>query len=468
MKRIILLLCLILFSKAGFMFAGSFTVDTIFYNGDPNNYINFVVVGDGFTENEQDIFYNKATELINGIFQQDALANYKSYFNAFAIKVISEESGVSHPRTATTDPDCTNSSLPQQTKITYFGCTFDYYGIHRLLVTDSLVKVFTTVAAHIPQYDHVFLLSNTTEYGGSGTNNLATSSINSLAFEIVRHEMGHSFANLADEYWAGDSFAEELANMTKDNNSETNRWRKWIGTDGVGIYPFSENNTWFRPHQNCKMRSLGANYCDVCRQAIVKSIIDKRTTIVAAYPENSTVESTGEPIRFELTELLTPNPNTLDIVWKLNNGVIANAVGQTYCDLGPFAAGTHTIQASVTDTTDFLRLNETETRRVRTKAWAVNVTTDIKIVSNQESASFTVFPTTTDSRFTITIENDRRALLTAELFDLGGKLVKQLISKVESDGYYSDSFDISSVPSGIYILKMQSGLSSYSQKIIKK
>src|SRR5690625_2046501 len=90
------------------------------------------------------------------------------------------------------------------------------------------------------------------------------------ANQILIHELGHSFSGLADEYWFAPTG--ERPNKTQDNNPQTNRWRNWIGTENVGIYPFDEDPSWYRPHQNCLMRSLGNSFCAVCTEATIERI----------------------------------------------------------------------------------------------------------------------------------------------------------------------------------------------------
>jgi hypothetical protein len=229
-----------------------FPVDTIMKNGSPDKYINFVVMGDGFTANEQDVFYSHASNLLNKLFEEEyPFCNYKNFFNTYAIRVVSNESGITHPKTAS---DC--SSMAAETKDTYLGCTFDKNGIHRLLSPVNNAKAFQVLATNMPQYSQAFILCNSTEYGGAG-GAFATSSLNSSAFEIIRHELAHSFADLGDEYWAGDGYAAERPNITKQNDPALVKWKNWIGVNNVGlgkigIYPFDETalaKTYYRPHQ---------------------------------------------------------------------------------------------------------------------------------------------------------------------------------------------------------------------------
>src|ERR1035437_1399306 len=215
MKKIITL-CFIFLIKLNSVNSQTFQVDTLQYKGDINKYINIVIMGDGYTSSQQNTFITDANNLSSYLLAQTPWVNYANYFNVFAIKVISSQSGAKHPNTSS---DCSSASplVPVSNPTTYFGCTFDSYGIHRLIVPQNTTNIVNVLAANFPNYDQVLIIANTPYYGGSG-GAYATSTVNSSSKEIAAHEIGHSFAHLADEYYAGDNFAAEKPNMTQETN----------------------------------------------------------------------------------------------------------------------------------------------------------------------------------------------------------------------------------------------------------
>ena len=92
-----------------------------------------------------------------------------------------------------------------------------------------------TLAKNFPNYDQVCILANTPYYGGSG-GSYATTTLNTASNEIYAHEIGHSFAALSDEYYAGDGYAGERVNMTKETNPLLVKWKNWMNINGIGIY----------------------------------------------------------------------------------------------------------------------------------------------------------------------------------------------------------------------------------------
>ncbi len=66
----------------------------------------------------------------------------------------------------------------------------------------------------------------------------AAASLNNESLEMMLHELGHTVADLADEYFAGASYAREYANMTAESDPEKVRWSRFIGKNGVGVYEY--------------------------------------------------------------------------------------------------------------------------------------------------------------------------------------------------------------------------------------
>lgn len=239
------------------LFAQRFPMETIRYNGSPDKVVNLVIMGDGYTAHQQAKFSNDVQQVIDGMFLQEPWKTYVNEINVYAIKVISNVSGA--------------ATRPSEPIDNYFGSSFNTSNIERLLYPFNISRVVGVLNTNTPFFDIGVIIVNDNRYGGSG-GTFATFSTHPDALEIMIHELGHSFSRLSDEYWAGDQFARETANMSQDGNPSTNRWRSFIGGGGVGIYTHVESPTWFRPHQNCKMRFLGRDFCAVCMSELKNDI----------------------------------------------------------------------------------------------------------------------------------------------------------------------------------------------------
>jgi hypothetical protein len=308
MKKIYLILLLL---SSFNLKAQIYDVDTLLYNGDINKLINIVILGDGYTVAQTSQFITNAQSMSNYLFSVEPFLQYKKYFNVFIIKVPSIQSGVSHPGTATDVPE---PAIPVVSVNNFYGSRFDVSNIHRLLVPSNYSNINSVVANNFPLYDQILILANSTEYGGSG-GTYATSSINTQANEIVVHELGHSFAGLADEYTIGGQG--ERPNRTTETNTNLVKWKSWLNINNIGIFSVGIDG-WQRPHQNCKMRALGLPFCSVCTEAIVEKIHSLTNPIQSFQPSNTTLITAGFISTTFSLNLIKPNPNTIGVTWKLN------------------------------------------------------------------------------------------------------------------------------------------------------
>ncbi len=336
--------------------AQPFAVDTMMYNGDPAKFINIVYLGDGFRDEELAAYLDNVYVLTDYLFSRSPFREYIAYFNVFAISVPSAESGTTHPGTAT---DVNEPVFPVAHVHTYFSSSFDRNSIHRLLVPQNFSAVNSVLINHFPQYDQRLMLVNSPHYGGSG-GALATTSLHNSAFAILVHEIGHSFAGLADEYFAGDSYASERPNMTRETDPASIKWKNWLGEPGIGVFQHccsGQSAQWYKPtHNSCIMQSLNHSFCVVCSETIVKKIHQNfRSPILDSYPEGGSMLTwCGERLDFQVS-LVAPEPNTLEIRWLLGSEEIAVHQDTLAIVAGLLEPGINHLQMQVVDNTPMIR-----------------------------------------------------------------------------------------------------------------
>jgi hypothetical protein len=132
-----------------FVFSQVFPVNLHVDNGDRDQMINIVFLSEGYKQNEMDKFRLDVEKTSIDFFNWSPFLEYYSHFNIYSIEVPSNESGTDHPRTAV---DCPLDS-PIFFSDTYFNSTFDYTGIHRLLVIQNLSKVYSVLQDNVPDWD---------------------------------------------------------------------------------------------------------------------------------------------------------------------------------------------------------------------------------------------------------------------------------------------------------------------------
>jgi hypothetical protein len=437
----------------------NYQVETIIYNGPVTKFINLVFLSEGFKDSELAEYVKKVETSANNYLSESPFNRYRSYFNVFAIRVPSKESGADHPRTA---PDCPpESEHPKLTVDTYFNSTFDYNNIHRLLASANYPAINSVILNNFPLFDQNIMLVNTSYYGGSG-GSIAVASLHSAVNELVLHESGHTFAGLADEYWPGDLYAGEKANMTKETNPELIKWKNWLGVEDVGIYQHGSSGVpalWYRPSQNCKMRGLGYQFCPVCKEAILLNILKNFGTPVQSYsPEQQNLTVSGESLLFNVT-FYKPDPNTLSTKWFLNGKRIAMNADSISLDPGQLVSGINTLALEVLDTTALIRSASHAVLNTDTVKWNILKKTS----STNEipgSTLFEIYPNPFNNE--IHIESGELNQNTEfEIINILGEVVV-------SDSFYNrKTVETSHFKPGVYIVRFRNDNAAGFKKLVK-
>ena len=139
------------------------TPHTYIHRGDaPEKAIDVVIVAEGYTEAEMDVFRRDAKATVEALFSYEPFASHKERFNFVAVESASKDSGVSIPRSG-------------EWRTTLDGIA----------------------------WEHIIILANTDTYGGGGIYNsyTLTTAHHRHFSPVVVHEFGHSFGGLGDEYF---------------------------------------------------------------------------------------------------------------------------------------------------------------------------------------------------------------------------------------------------------------------------
>jgi len=449
------------------LFAQKFDVDTLVYNGNSNQYINLVILGDGYTNAEMTKFTTDATKFKDYFFLKAPYSNYKNYFNVFIIKTPSISSGVKHPGTAS---DCSSASplVPVSNPNTYFGTTFDTSGIHRLVSPTNYSVITTVLANNFPNYDQVIILANSPYYGGSG-GYYATATLDPSSDEVAVHEIGHSFAGLADEYWAGSQYAMEKPNMTQDSNPSTIKWKNWLtfGT-GIGIYEHVGYG-WYKPSNGtCDMGSLNKPFCAVCTETIVEEIHGLVNPIKSHAPLNS-ANTISKPIYFSLN-ITKPIPNTIKTEWLLNGIKIGNNVDSVLINPSSLTTGNNSLSVTVTDTTKLTRSNLHLTSHVYVTNWSISkVNTEIQNISSTNNLlEVKLYPNPSSDFLSISYKADKQEKISIRVFSSVGTLVQSVTEQKWIDSENALKINIRNYPAGSYYIEFRTLNYVHTEKFIKQ
>jgi hypothetical protein len=367
MKTTFTTLFLLLMSCAGF--CQTYPVDTLYKTGPLSNRINVVILGDGFTKEELPKFTAEAKKFADFFLSYEPYNRYRHYFNFFSIPTPSKESGVTNPGTA---PDA-YTDQPVGKKNTFYSATFGS-SIHRL-VTINYAVAQGVLASNLADFDLTVVLVNTKFYGGSG-GGVAVHTLHEQANLIGVHEIGHTFSQLNDEYWAGSGYGWEAPNMTMNGNPATIKWKNWLNSNGIGIHKHDGDGdaaSWHKPTQSaCLMELLNQQFCAVCKEATTEKILSLVMPVEKLEPDAEGTVMLDSPKTFKLN-LINPVPNTMQVDWMLDGRTVTGQPAEITIapdDINGFGV----LTATVFDSTHMSRKDDI--RNVRSWKFEWNLQSD--------------------------------------------------------------------------------------------
>lgn len=461
-----------------------FPVNDLLITGPTDRRVNIVFLSEGYRDVEMDQFELDVQQVLDGLFSESPYKEYQDFFNVYAIEVPSTQSGTDHPGTAADCPE----GLPTFHNNTYFNSTFDFAGIHRLLVAKNAQAVYGVLQDNMPEWDVVFIVVNTDWYGGSG-GEFATFSMDPASSEIALHELGHAFAGLADEYDYGGMTPYEAPNATAETEREYIRWNRWI-YDSTPL-PTPENSTysevvglfegavyqaigWYRPKLDCKMKILGVPFCEVCSEQTVYSIYNLLQTPVDDYePALDSVTVMGDEALQLVVHTVKTVPNTIHTIWYIDDGIVAEGVNSLLFDATMFEPGTHKVTACVTDTTLLVK-PAVQDQLSSEIEWIVTVeekVTGSELPGPHAAVLKQNYPNPFNPVTTIRYVLPAGGHVLLQVFDVQGREIKRLVDGYVEAGEWSVDWDGlnergDAVASGVYFLKLRAGAESAVKKTI--
>ena len=370
------LACVMLLCSAGAAYAEPAVAIRI--NGPAANRVGVTILGDGYTQSEQQKYSNDVDVFVSAFFNQSPYLEYANYFNVHRVDVVSNESGSDHPES-------------NDFRDTALGSAYNCGNVERVIcVNASLVNAVLSRSVPVEARDLVIVLVNDAEYGGSGGSVLVTSTHRD-AVEIALHESGHTFGRLADEYDASppacnNSIEPAEVNVARDIAFERIKWSHWLaastplpttGTQNglVGAYQGARYciTGLYRPTFNSKMRSLGRPFEQVNSEQIVRRVYNFVSPIDSVSPSSTSVApGAGSIVEFRVdTPSLSIPP--LRVRWSVNGNPAGDGGTTLRLNTSTLPAGTHVVQVEVSDQTPLVRSDPTGLLAAR-QSWSVTTT----------------------------------------------------------------------------------------------
>ncbi|MCF7803783.1 MAG: IgA Peptidase M64 [Candidatus Marinimicrobia bacterium] len=157
-------------------------------SGDPHTSVDVAILAEGYTASQLKKVKSDLEKFKKVFFKQEPYKSHMDKFNVYGVFKPSDESGTDQP---------THGSF----RNTAINSSFNSLGSPRYLLVDDN-KTMRDIAGAVP-YDALFVMVNSSRYGGGGIYNLycTFTSDNQWYEYLFVHEFGHSFAGLGDEYY---------------------------------------------------------------------------------------------------------------------------------------------------------------------------------------------------------------------------------------------------------------------------
>lgn len=200
------------------------------YNGNPHSKVDVVILGEGYTSEEESKFLTDLKKFAEIFISKEPYSSLKESFNIYGVLKPSLQSGTDEPR----------AGIFRQTVL---NTTFNSLGSERYLLTEDNKSVHD-LAAFVP-YDAIYIMVNHRRYGGGGIYNFfcTFTSDNQFNDYLFLHEFGHSFTGLADEYYTSSTAYNDFyprgieplePNITALLNPPDVKWKDFV-TPGIEI-----------------------------------------------------------------------------------------------------------------------------------------------------------------------------------------------------------------------------------------
>ena len=261
-----------------------FSILNVHGNCAPENAVDIVILPDGYSEEEMGKFVIDCNFFKECLFSYEPYNSYQDRFNIRAVMAPSKDSGISVP-------------AEDIWKNTAVGCSFYIFDSERYCMSTNN-QAIRNLAGLVP-YDQIYILANTTKYGGGGIFNFycVSSTGDDLSSDVIIHEFGHGFAGLGDEYYYDATSYESYYNLDIEPwepNLTTlvdfeKKWKdmlkkktpvptpaenKYINEVGVFEGGGYEAKGMYRPKMDCLMKTFQGNkFCEDCHKAIERMIL---------------------------------------------------------------------------------------------------------------------------------------------------------------------------------------------------
>lgn len=188
-------------------FIANSEVREIVKQGPDNNRIILTILGDGYTMAEKEKYFSDVERIVSDLFREVTFKSYLPLFNIYAVFVPSRDSGISD----------------LSTKDTAFDLYRSPRGSKRGVMPGNRSAIESALRLVDAYTDYPIIIANDDYYGGLGGRYAITTRSLTSGSMVLRHELGHNFSNVGEEYDGGQVYSG--ANFSSSKNVS---WPHWV------------------------------------------------------------------------------------------------------------------------------------------------------------------------------------------------------------------------------------------------
>jgi hypothetical protein len=160
-------------------------------SGDPHEKVDMAFIAEGYTADDRDKFKADVDRMSAYLFTVEPYKSAEDKFNIYGVFRPSPERAMDEPR-------------QRVYRKTTLNASFNAFDLDRYMLIEEDHRMHE-IAAQVP-YDAIVVLVNSKRYGGGsiGFDYCVSTVDNPVSPQVFIHELGHSFAGLADEYYTSE------------------------------------------------------------------------------------------------------------------------------------------------------------------------------------------------------------------------------------------------------------------------
>eukprot|EP00736_Rhodelphis_marinus_P002814 Rmarinus@m.20450 len=179
--------------------------------GDPSNRIDVVFMGDGYDATEREAFLEDMTRLKDDMWGDTTFETYLPLFNVWAVYRPSTDSGI---------------GVGGRPLDTAFGLYRDGTELRGIYCSKPNAARDACKSTGPNACDFPSLIGNDDYYGGLGGEFAISTKSETSGTVVLRHEFGHNFGNVGEEYDGGSVYSG--ANSAPNLDVAKNKWGVWL------------------------------------------------------------------------------------------------------------------------------------------------------------------------------------------------------------------------------------------------